>query len=78
MEDSERSGISITKCPKCKGPVDFGYGYGLGPGIGDYVFCLDMDNCKWSHKEQDMTCLLPGEKIYKCQCVWCEKNNRRR
>ena len=28
-----------TDCPKCGEPLDFGYGIGVGPGIGSYEFC---------------------------------------
>ncbi len=53
----EPESLELTRCPKCQGPTDTGYGL-MGGGVGPYVFCAGDeagdDGCGWFYKEQDL------------------------
>jgi hypothetical protein len=49
--------VKTTRCPRCGGATDIGYGLGMGPGFGSYVWCGslddDGDSCGWSFFVRD-------------------------
>jgi ssDNA-binding Zn-finger/Zn-ribbon topoisomerase 1 len=46
--------LAVQRCPKCGGPVDYGYGL-CGGGIGTYVLCDSESECDFFFKKQDET-----------------------
>lgn len=45
--------IVPTRCPKCNGPIEPGYGAAGGDGIGLYWVCVSskLPKCGWTGKK---------------------------
>lgn len=87
-ERSEAVLAAITKCPKCGGDVEEGYGHASGaPQPAPYLYCLA--SCGWRHTVKGEVVWNPtreqeawfdsGAEAMRAACLkalraWCERN----